>query len=423
MTKTLRTFFLTTNYTNFTNCANFTNLMNFTNQAKRLCCGLVAAAMVAGAMAQTGDDSFTGTWAAAAEFTGPSDMPRMSLSGTTLREVIQVSIGGQELQLQLSNEFSKEPVEIKAIYVADALDSCDIDKKTVAQLTFGKSRTLTIAPGETAMSDVFKYNLRPRQRLAVTICYGAGVPVNMTSHRGSRTTSYIATGEIAPKKKFVTAEKVDHWYNIAQLNVKTDGQVKAIAVLGNSITDGRGSTTNHQNRWPDQMAANVDCGVLNLGIGGNCVVRGGLSEPALKRFDRDILGQRGVDRLIIFQGTNDVGTSRHAEQTVNELIEAYKTLIKKAHEAGIKKVYGATITAFKGNGWYSPFHETARQVVNEWIRTSGEFDGVIDFDELTRDPNQPDKLKPELSEDWLHLNAEGYRVMGEYAAKILQTAK
>ena len=389
-----------------------------------LCATLMVATMSLSAQGVNGQSSmvndFTGTWAAAAEWTGRGDMPRMSLAGNTLREIIQVSIGGEELQLQLSNEFSKEPVEIKSIYVADALDSCDIDRKTVKELKFGGQKSVTIAPGETAMSDNFAYQLKPRQRLAVTICYGE-VPINMTSHRGSRTTSFIATGQIAAKKKFETAEKLDHWYSIAQLNVKTDGQVKAVAVLGNSITDGRGSTTNLQNRWPDQMAANLDCGVLNLGIGGNCVVRGGLSEPAMKRFDRDILGQKNVDRLIIFQGTNDIGTSPHAENTAKELKEAYKTLIKKAREAGIKKVYGATITAFKGNGWYSPYHEAARQDVNEWIRTSGEFDGVIDFDELTRDPSDREKLKKELSEDWLHLNAEGYRVMGEYAAKFLKT--
>lgn len=385
---------------------------------------MMAATMSLSAQGVNGQSSmvndFTGTWAAAAEWTGRGDMPRMSLAGNTLREIIQVSIGGEELQLQLSNEFSKEPVEIKSIYVADALDSCDIDRKTVKELKFGGQKSVTIAPGETAMSDNFAYQLKPRQRLAVTICYGE-VPINMTSHRGSRTTSFIATGQIAAKKKFETAEKLDHWYSIAQLNVRTDGQVKAVAVLGNSITDGRGSTTNLQNRWPDMMAANLDCGVLNLGIGGNCVLRGGLSEPALKRFDRDILGQKNVDRLIIFQGTNDIGTSPHAENTAKELKEAYKTLIKKAREAGIKKVYGATITAFKGNGWYSPYHEAARQDVNEWIRTSGEFDGVIDFDELTRDPSDREKLKKELSEDWLHLNAEGYRVMGEYAAKFLKT--
>ena len=387
-----------------------------------LCAAFMAATSGVSAQARSADAAiFTGTWAAAAEWTGKGDMPRMSLAGNTLREIIQVSIGGEELQLQLSNEFSKEPVEITGVYVADALDSCDIDRKTVRELKFGGQKAVTIAPGETAMSDNFAYKLKPRQRLAVTICYGQSVPVNMTSHRGSRTTSFFATGQIAAKKKFTASEKLDHWYNIAQLNVRTDGTVKAVAVLGNSITDGRGSTTNMQNRWPDQMAARLDCAVLNLGIGGNCVVRGGLSEPALKRFDRDILGQKGVDRLIIFQGTNDIGTSPHAEQTAKELKEAYKTLIRKARETGIKKVYGATITAFKGNGWYSPYHEAARQDVNEWIRTSGEFDGVIDFDLLTRDPSDPERLKKELSDDWLHLNAEGYRVMGACAAECLKT--
>ena len=370
-------------------------------------------------VAAAGGDDFTGTWAAAAEWTGQGDMPRMSLAGNTLREVIQVSIGGEELQLQLSNEFSKEPVEISSVYVADASDSCDIDRKTVRELSFGGQKGVTIAPGATAMSDNFAYRLRPRQRLAITICYGASVPVNMTSHRGSRTTSFIATGHTPAKKKFVAAEKLEHWYNIAQLNVRTGGGVKAVAVLGNSITDGRGSTTNMQNRWPDMMAAKLDCAVLNLGIGGNCVVRGGLSEPAMKRFDRDVLGQKGVERLIIFQGTNDIGTSPHAEKTAKELVEAYKTLVKKAHDAGIKKVYGATITAFKGNAWYSPYHEAARQEVNEWIRNSGTFDAVIDFDKLTRDPSDPGKLKKALTDDWLHLNAEGYRVMGEYAAQML----
>ena len=370
--------------------------------------------------AAVADGTYTGTWAAAAEWTGKGDMPKMSLAGNTLREIIQVSIGGDELQLQLSNEFSKEPLEIAGIYVADALDSCDIERKTVKELKFAGQKAVTIAPGQTVMSDAFKYSLRPRQRLAVTICYGQTVPVNMTSHRGSRTTSFIAKGAVAAKKKFIAAEKLEHWYNIAQLNVRTDGGVKAVAVLGNSITDGRGSTTNMQNRWPDMMAAKMDCAVLNLGIGGNCVVQGGLSEPAMKRFDRDILGQKGVSTLIIFQGTNDIGTSHHAEKSAKDLIEAYKKLIKKAHDAGIKTVYGATITAFKGNAWYSPYHEAARQEVNEWIRNGGEFDALIDFDKLTRDPSDPEKLKKELTDDWLHLNADGYRVMGEYAAEIVK---
>lgn len=369
---------------------------------------------------------WTGTWATAAEFTGPGDMPKASLASTSLREIIQVSFGGEQLSLQLSNEFSKEPVEIKSIYIADAKDSCDIDVRTATYLRFGKQKSVTIPAGATVESDVIRYKLKPLQRLSITICYGPNVPVNATSHRGSRTTSFIAQGEVKPSKPFKAFERVDHWYNITKLNVLNSGQ-KAVAVLGNSITDGRGSITNQQNRWPDFMAKalqgcsdpTVPKGVLNLGIGGNCVVTGGLSEPALQRFDRDILGQRGVETLIIFQGTNDIGTSWHSEQAAKKLIEAYQTLIDKAHQAGIRRVIGCTITAFKGNGWYSPFHETARQVVNEWIRTSGKFDAVIDFDKLTRDPNEPDRLQKQFSDDWLHLNPAGYQALGEAAARML----
>ncbi len=370
--------------------------------------------------------TWTGTWATAAEFTGPGDMPKTtSLANTSVRQIVRVSIGSKSLRLQLSNEFSAQPVDIKAVYIADAKDSCDIDRKTVAYLKFSGKRGVTIQPGQTVWSDVVKYNLQPLQRLSITVCYGDGVPVNATSHRGSRTTSYICKGEAKPGKPFQTFERLDHWYNITKINVPSEGR-KAIAVLGNSITDGRGTTTNLQNRWPDIMATALSqsqYGVLNLGIGGNCVVEGGLSQPALVRFDRDILGQSGVETLIIFQGTNDIGTSRHAEQTVLKLTEAYKTLANKAREAGIKYVVGATITPFKGNGWYSPFHETARQVVNEWIRKSELFDAVIDFDQLVRDPADHERILQKYSDDWLHLNPEGYRAMGNHAAEVIMKIK
>ena len=366
---------------------------------------------------------WTGTWGTAAEFTGPGDMPqKTTLDNTSVRQIVHVSLGGDCLRLQLSNEFSAQPVEIKSVYIADAKDSCDIDRKTARMLRFEGQYNTIIQPGKTIWSDPIKYNLKPLQLLSITVCYGSQVPVNATSHRGSRTTSYIAKGTIKPGKAFNTFERVDHWYNITKIDVPANGR-KAITVLGNSITDGRGTTTNKQNRWTDIMAETLiptnPAGVLNLGIGGNCVVAGGLSEPALKRFDRDILGQSNVETLIIFQGTNDIGTTGHAEQTVKKLIDAYQTLIDKAHAAGIKKVYGATITPFKGNGWYSVFHETARQVVNEWIRTSGKFDGVIDFDKLVRDPQDKEKIQKQYTDDWLHLNPEGYKVMGQYAAKII----
>ena len=357
------------------------------------------------------------TWATAIEFTGPSDMPASSLSNRAIRQIIHVSKGGTQLQLKLSNVHSKEPVDIKSVFIADAKEASDIDAKTAKYVTFNGKRNITIEPGKDLTSDVIGYNLKPLQLLSITINYGESTPVNASSHRGSRTTSYIIKGVAKPKTKFIDAEKVDHWYNIASLDVlrSNPAEANAIVVLGNSITDGRGSTTNKQNRWTDAMAEALggETSVLNLGIGGNSVLWGGLSEPAVKRFNRDILEQQGVKTLIIFQGVNDIGGSRgNSEEVAKKLTEAYK-----GHAKGWK-VIGATITPFKGNSYYSFFHEAARQVVNEWIRTSGAFDAVIDFDELVRDPQDPTKLKAEYSDDWLHLNPTGYAAMGKLAAEV-----
>jgi lysophospholipase L1-like esterase len=362
------------------------------------------------------------TWATAIEFTGPSDMPASSLSNRAIRQIIHVSKGGTQLQLKLSNVHSKEPVDIKSVFIADAKEASDIDAKTAKYVTFNGKRNITIEPGKDITSDVIGYNLKPLQLLSITINYGESTPVNASSHRGSRTTSYIIKGVAKPKTKFVDAEKVDHWYNIASLDVlRSDpAEANAIVVLGNSITDGRGSTTNKQNRWTDAMAEALggETSVLNLGIGGNSVLWGGLSEPAVKRFNRDILEQQGVKTLIIFQGVNDIGGSRgNSEEVAKKLTEAYKSFIDQGHARGWK-VIGATITPFKGNSYYSFFHEAARQVVNEWIRTSGAFDAVIDFDELVRDPQDPTKLKAEYSDDWLHLNPTGYAAMGKLAAEV-----
>jgi lysophospholipase L1-like esterase len=362
------------------------------------------------------------TWATAIEFTGPSDMPASSLSNRAIRQIIHVSKGGTQLQLKLSNVHSKEPVDIKSVFIADAKEASDIDAKTAKYVTFNGKRNITIEPGKDLTSDVIGYNLKPLQLLSITINYGESTPVNASSHRGSRTTSYIIKGVAKPKTKFIDAEKVDHWYNIASLDVlrSNPAEANAIVVLGNSITDGRGSTTNKQNRWTDAMAEALggETSVLNLGIGGNSVLWGGLSEPAVKRFNRDILEQQGVKTLIIFQGVNDIGGSRgNSEEVAKKLTEAYKSFIDQGHTKGWK-VIGATITPFKGNSYYSFFHEAARQVVNEWIRTSGAFDAVIDFDELVRDPQDPTKLKAEYSDDWLHLNPTGYAAMGKLAAEV-----
>lgn len=395
---------------------------------RKVCtCATFLAACCLPTVAQT---TWKGTWATAVEYTGPGDMPKESLSNRSCRQIVHVSFGGSELRLKLSNEFSKEPVEIRSVYIADTdeVGNCEINGKTVKYLKFNGKKNVTIAPGKAIYSDDLKYALKSGQRLTITIDYGKQTPLNATSHRGSRTTSYIVNSSVRiakPKDKhFVEGEKVDHWYNLSAIDVKTAPSTPVVAILGNSITDGRGSTTNKQNRWTDFLSdalnAEKPYGVLNLGIGGNCVVEGGLSEPAMKRFDRDILGQTGVDKLVIFEGTNDIGCSnKNYEHLADTLKVCYKVLVDKAKAKGIK-VYGATITPTKGNGWYSYWHEAVRQEINEWIRKSGIFDEVIDFDELVRDPQDPQRLKADYSEDWLHLNPKGYEAMGKFAAEKLK---
>lgn len=385
---------------------------------KRLAISLLSLGCILGSMAQDAKENWTGTWATAVEFTGEGDMPKASLSGRSLREIVQVSIPGDVLRMQLSNIHSKEPVEIKSVFIANAADSCDIDVKSAKYLTFGGKKSVTIAPGEDIYSDNIKYDLQPLQKLAITINYGENTPVNASSHRGSRTTSYIINGEAKPKTKFVDAEKVDHWYNISCIDVLTDKPTECIAIIGNSITDGRGSTTNLQNRWPDFLAKALggQVGVLNLGIGGNAVVNGGLSEPAVVRFDRDVLGQSGVTSVVIFEGVNDIGGFRPNHQDiVNKIIDAYATFIKKCKDSG-KKVYLATITPYKNSFYENHFSEAARLTLNDWIRANKDVDGVIDFDAVVRDPANPAVLIEKYSDDWLHLNPAGYELMGNFAA-------
>ncbi len=368
---------------------------------------------------------WTGTWATATEKPfSKSDVPqKVQLDNNTLRQVVHVSLGGDVLRLELSNAFGDEPLEINSVYIADAADGEQIDTKTARYLLFNGQRGVTIAPHQVVFSDALKYKLKPLQRLSITIHYGT-MPKTLTTHRGSRTNSYIMQGECKPKQSFTVGERLEHWYTIAAIDVQTAGGVNCIACLGNSITDGRGSTTDAQNRWTDVLAEQLQgrVGVLNLGIGGNCVLQGGLGQPAVDRFERDILGQRGVTHLIIYEGINDIGGSKSVEKTSRQLIRAYQKFITKARERGWK-VYLGTITQIGNTSYWNYFHEACRQTVNDWIRSEAPaVDGVLDFDALTRNPEQPTQMRAEWQYDWLHPNAEGYRNMGRYAAEMLLPA-
>ena len=373
-----------------------------------------------------------GTWATAPQTVVKSFMPyNNNMSNRSVRQVVKVSIGGDMIRLKLSNIYSTEPVVIRSIYIAHAKDSFAIAPKSAKYLKFGNQYKVTIPAGKSITSDALPYDLKPLQRLAITINY-TSAPSVPTVHMGSRTTSYIMKGVTNAHSNFVKAFRENHWYNISGIDVYTmNNNMSAIAIIGNSITDGKCSTDNAQNRWPDVMSEMLQLkhkitnqGVLNLGIGNNRVtVPGGFGALAKERFDRDILMQNGVKKVIIFEGVNDIGAARSgsSETVARQIIESIQGMMKKA-KARKMKVYLGTITPFTGAGYYTHFHEAARLYVNDWIRSQAKkADGILDFAKLLQDPNDDRRMKREYaSNDWLHPNPAGYKAMGIYAADIVK---
>ncbi|MGB8490148.1 MAG: SGNH/GDSL hydrolase family protein, partial [Bacteroidales bacterium] len=366
---------------------------------------------------------WTGTWATAPQLVEPNNMPPApGLTNNTLRQVVRVSTGGEVLRARFTNVFSKSPVTMKSVQIAVSGDGYAIDAKTQKVLKFKGKKQVTMSPDGEVLSDPLKFHLEPGSELAITICFGNTSP-DVTGHPGSRTTSYILPGNQCAQGDFSKAVTTEHWYVINGIDVMAPETAGTVVILGNSITDGRGSGTNKQDRWPDILSERLlknppasRTGVLNLGIGGNCVLRGGLGPTALARFDRDVLSQSNVKWLIILEGINDIGGTRNSEmaaRTAKELISAYSTMIEKAHAKGIK-VYGATILPFARSFYDRDYRQVARDTVNAWIRQKGHFDAVIDFDQVMRNPEDIRTMLPDLqSGDFLHPNEAGYKKMGE----------
>ena len=404
-------------------------LSNFARMMKRLLVFLmVFCALSTYSLAQ----NWVGTWATAPQTVVRSFMPYNNcMTNRSVRQVVKVSIGGDVIRLKLSNIYSMQPVEIRSIYIAHAKDSFSIDAKSAQYFKFGNSYKTVIPAGKQIVSDALKFNLRNLERVAITINY-TSAPEVPTVHMGSRTTSYIMKGVTNAHSSFKEAFQENHWYNISGIDVYTmSNNMSAIAIMGNSITDGKCSTDNAQNRWPDVMSEMLQLkhkitnqGVLNLGIGNNrVIVPGGFGALAKERFDRDILMQSGVKKVIIFEGINDIGAAKsgNSETVARQIIESIQGMVRKA-KARKMKVYLGTITPFKGAGYYSHFHEAARLYVNDWIRSQAKnVDGILDFAKLLQDPNDDRRMKREYaSNDWLHPNPAGYKAMGIYAADIIK---
>jgi lysophospholipase L1-like esterase len=240
----------------------------------------------------------------------------------------------------------------------------------------------------------------------------------------------VAHGDLVSEASLPDAKTVEHWYQISGVDVVGTEKAASVVTLGDSITDGHGATTNGNDRWPDVLAQRMQAekstrmaGVLNEGIGGNRLLLDGLGPNALARFDRDVVAQTAVRAVIVLEGVNDLGTlTRDAEVSdaehaalVARIEAAYSQMIERGHAHGIR-VIGATILPYGGSNYYHPGqkNEADRQAVNAWIRDAGHFDAVVDFDKLTRDPEQPDRLLPAYdSGDHLHPGPAGYKAMGD----------
>lgn len=359
---------------------------------------------------------WVGSWSCAPYAAGSGNTPPDPyLANNTLRQVIRVSIGGDTLRMKFSNKTSSTPVSMKKVTIAVSTGGSSIDVSTIRELNFDGHAEVTMDAHSSVLSDELAFPLSSSMRLAITIFYGeAGSSQDVTSHVASRTDSYIVTGDQTSAADFSGATVTAHWFHINTIDVMAPDTAGCVGVLGNSITDGYGLSGGLQNRWTDFFSQELlddgrteKVGVLNLGIGATAVAGSGAT-TGVSRFQDDILSQSGLRWVIIFYGVNDIGWGRSAAT----VIDAYKDLIYRAQSLNIK-VYGATITPFKGHSYYTEAHDAVRNEVNEWIRTEGNFDAFIDFDEFIRDPDDTTRMRAEYSNDGLHPSVVGYEFMGK----------
>jgi lysophospholipase L1-like esterase len=350
--------------------------------------------------------------------------PAPGLAGATLRQIVQPALGGERVRVGFSNRFGEGPLTLRAVHVAASVGGAAIGGG--ANVTFDGQASVTLQQGASVLSDPVDMAVPAFQNLAVTAAFEA-VPSAVTSHAGARARSFIQRGADVAASALPTAVAVEHWYFLDRIDVWTDARARAALVLGDSISDGRGSTTDANNRWPNLLSRRLLAdprtalvSVLNQAAGGNRVLRDGIGPSMLARFDRDVLALPRVRWLVVLAGINDIGTATGARArgepaaSARDLIAAYRQMILRAHDHGML-VYGGTLLPFEGfAAYYAAQAEADRQALNTWIRTSGELDGVIDFDRAGRDPAAPTRLSPQVDGgDHLHPSAAGYRILAD----------
>jgi len=369
-------------------------------------------------------ESWTATWGTAPAGP-PTAASALAFGNQTLRLIAHASIGGARLRVRLSNEMGTTPLQIGAAWVGVASSNANLVAGTNRQLRFGGRTGATVAAGAPLLSDPVDLAVPAQSDLAVSL-YLPGNVTATTVHDAAFQTSYVsATGDYAGAATLPVARSLYSWPFLTEIDVDGAGASGALVAIGDSQTDGARSSGSANKRWTDWLARRLQAespflqvGVVNRGISGNRLLGDADNTPlagkdALERFDRDVLGTAGVRYLAVLLGINDIVnvSSSGLAAIPDDIAAGYAQLIARARTRGIR-AFGATLLPFEGFTWYAPARETARQRVNDWIRTSGAFDAVLDFDAAVRDPDQPSRLLPAYDGgDHLHPNDLGFDTM------------
>ncbi|MEC5422551.1 SGNH/GDSL hydrolase family protein [Virgibacillus sp. C22-A2] len=365
-------------------------------------------------------DNWVGAWTASMQSPYDEGVSHKGFENQTLRLIIHPQVSGKEMRIRLANTYGSNPLSIEEVHAAVSKNGAEIVPETDQQVTFGGEQKVTIAPGEKEFSDPISFEVNGEDNLAISL-YVSGDTGPATWHPHSMQTTYISSGNHVSDADNSRFEKEEAWFWLDGVDVIPDPPVKgAIVVLGSSIANGNHSTVDANHRWPDFLAtrlnqdtSGINMSVLNAGISANQLINSkpDKGENAFARLERDVFSQSGVKAVILHQGLNDI--RHHPEYDAEKIIERMKQIIKSSHNQGLE-IYGGTLTPFKGSGMYTSRGEETRQEVNHWIRTSEEFDGVIDFDEALRDPEDPERYLPKYDAgDYLHPNDAGYKKMAE----------
>jgi len=353
-----------------------------------------------------------GTWGTAVDTT------TLALTDQSVRNIVHTSVGGKGLRISLSNAFGSVPVTFDSVWVGRAGEGAALVAGSNRRLTFGGSTSVTVPVGAEVLSDALPGEVAAQSTLAVSL-HVVGDAGTVTGHKLAHQTSWISTpGDHAGDEAgatFTTPTTSYAWVESAVVEVPQ--QVDTVVALGDSITDGDKSTTSANKRWTNVLARRVltgpkpqQFGVMNAGISGNRVLADGPGVSAQARFDRDVLAQPDVSTVVVMEGVNDLRWEFATQPA--DLIQAYRQLIARAHARGVC-VVGGTITPWEGGSLWSAPKDAIRGEVNTWIRTSGEFDAVVDFDAAVRDPARPSQMLAAYdSGDHLHPGDAGYEAMG-----------